>query len=136
MSSPLRKQEMSPDMKDAFAKEIAACEARMARLPQIRAEGEAALKRLFDIANGHSGQCRYVAAFLLGLYNGSRFPFDLTYLRGVDYEIFDDCMTVLRMDYQPFREVHTYFDKGGQRFEALADNWGIVDMQRLGLDLE
>lgn len=32
-----------------------------------------ALRRLWEIANGHSGQCRVVARFLLGLYNGEEY---------------------------------------------------------------
>jgi len=97
----------------------------------IRKSGEAALRRLVPIAQGHSGQCRYVAAFLLGLYNGRRFPFDLTDLRGLDRAIFDDCMTVLRMDYMPALEVHTYFDNGNDEghkiWEGLAKAWDIKD---------
>lgn len=87
--------------------------------------GLPALKRLFDIAHGHSGQCRKVAAFLLSLYNGQRFPFDLTDCRTVDAEIFDDMLLVLRMDSRLRAEVHTYFPNGGQAFEALADNWNL-----------
>jgi hypothetical protein len=106
-------------------------EERDARLPAIRMEGEAALRRLLPIAQGNTGQCRYVAAFLLGLYNGTRFPFDLTNLRAVDSEIFDDCMAVLQMDSQPAKEVHTYFNDGGKIFEQLADDWQIVDRYKL-----
>jgi hypothetical protein len=94
-------------------------------------EGVPALKRLFAIAQGDSGQCRFVAAFLLGLYNGMRFPFDLTDFRRVDTAIFDDCIRVLRMDAAPQREVHKYFDDGNAKFEALARDWHISDVWRL-----
>jgi hypothetical protein len=104
---------------------------RTARLPAIRMEGEAALRRLLPIAQGNTGQCRHVAAFLLGLYNGTRFPFDLTDLRAVDSEIFGDCMAVLQMDAQPAGEVHTYFENGGQVFEQLAQDWRIPDRYAL-----
>lgn len=87
--------------------------------------GLPALARLFKIANGNSGQCRKVAAFLLGLYNGQRFPFDLTDCRTVDAEIFDDMLLVLRMDSRLRAEVHTYFPNGGQAFEGLADRWNL-----------
>lgn len=90
-----------------------------------RDAGLPALARLFKIANGNSGQCRHVAAFLLGLYNGQRFPFDLTACRAVDAEIFDDMLLVLRMDSRPRAEVHTYFPNGSEAFEALADNWNL-----------
>lgn len=99
-----------------------------AALPKIRADGEAALRRLFEVAHGHSGQCRYVAKFLLGCYNGQRFPFDLTDLRCLDLALFEDCIAVLRMDSRPLKEVHTYFPNGGQAFEKLADDWRIPDV--------
>lgn len=102
-----------------------------ARLPAIRERGEAALRRLLPIAQGDTGQCRHVAAFLLSLYNGNRFRFDLTDLRCVDRAIFDDCLAVLQMDAQPQKEVHTYFPKGGQVFEALAAAWRIPDRLQL-----
>jgi hypothetical protein len=98
-----------------------------AKLPTIRAAGLEALKRLLPIAQGSSGQCRHVASFLLGLYNGDRFKFDLTDFRCLDRKIFNDCMAVLAMDYQPAQEVHTYFENGGQIWEQLAKDWGIPD---------
>ncbi len=101
------------------------------RQAQAHTEGIPALKRLFEVAQGQSGQCRHVAAFLLGLYNGSRFPFDLTDLRCVDTAIFDDCMLVLKMDSRPQREVHTYVQDGGEAFEDLARRWRISDTKRL-----
>ena len=87
--------------------------------------GIPALQRLFEIANGNSGQCRKVAAFLLGLYNGQRFPFDMTDFRAVDQAIFDDMMLVLRMDRHLKQEVHNYFPQGGQAFEGLANDWNL-----------
>jgi hypothetical protein len=89
--------------------------------------GVDALVRLLNIARGHSGQCRYVAAFLLGLYNGNRFKFDLTDFRCLDTAIFEDCLEVLRLDNFPRQEVHLYFKNGGQIWEDLADQWRIRD---------
>lgn len=93
--------------------------------PIDQAEGLEALKRLLPIAQGRSGQCRRVAAFLLGIYNGTRFPLDLTILRGLDQKIFDDCLAVLRMDHIATQEVHTYFQNGGAIWERLAADWKI-----------
>lgn len=121
----------SPEAQDAMNKMFEEQKEFQRELPGIRTDGEAALRRLLPVAQGHSGQCRYVAAFLLGLYNGRRFPFDLTDLRVLDRAIFNDCITVLRMDYMPALEVHTYFDNGGDEghkiFEELAKTWGIKD---------
>lgn len=97
------------------------------QLPAIRAAGLEALKRLLAVAQGNSGQCRYVAGFLLSLYNGNRFKMDLTDFRCLDRKIFQDCMAVLAMDYQPEKEVHCYFENGGNIWEQLAKDWNIQD---------
>lgn len=94
------------------------------RDPQIYIDGAASLVRLMKIAQRDTGQSRRVAAFLLGLYNGARFRFDLTDLRGLDIDIFDDCMRVLQMDFVPRQEVHDYFLFGDHVFEQLANDWG------------
>jgi hypothetical protein len=112
---------------EARARTVLAGAAWDADAPSTQDEGRAALFRLMEVAQGHSGQCKRVAAFLLGLYNGDRFPFDLTELRALDASIMDDCLQVLRMDYQPVREVHEYFEDGGRRFEQLAKDWRIED---------
>lgn len=98
---------------------------REGRLPKIREEGEAALRRLFDVAHSDAGQAGVVAAFLLGLYNGNRFRFDLTELRRLDWALHDDCLVVLQMDHIALQEVHLYFADGGRRFEELANFHGL-----------
>lgn len=102
-----------------------------AKRPEILASGEAALRRLLPIAQGNSGQCRHVAAFLLSLYNGGRFKFDLTDFRCVDRAIFADCLAVLQMDAESYAEVHTFFPKGNAQFEQLAEDWRIPDRIQL-----
>lgn len=89
--------------------------------------GVEALARLLKIARGNSGQCRIVAEFLLGLYNGNRFKFDLTDFRCLDREIFEDCLEVLKFDWKPAVEVHRYFKDGSRIWEGLATDWGIRD---------
>lgn len=89
-----------------------------------------ALHRLWIIAQGHSGQCRYVARFLLGLYNGTRFPFNLTDFRGLDVETFRDCLQVLALDHHPKAEVHVLLGVPGKDFEQLARDWSVRDHSR------
>lgn len=89
--------------------------------------GEVALERLLAVAQQSTGQSKVVARFLMSLYNGDRFPFDLTDFRSLDTELFKDCLTVLAMDYQPKREVHMYFNGGGHIWEAMAAEWGFKD---------
>lgn len=100
------------------------------RIKDDRIAGEAALRRLLPIAQRDTGQSARVARFLLGCYNGHRFPFDLTNLRSLDYEIMEDCLAVLRMDSTPYQEVHQYFDHGGLVFEKLADDWNLNEKAR------
>lgn len=98
---------------------------RNARMKADRTAGEAALRRLLPIAQRDTHQAMRVANFLLGLYNGHRFPFNLTNLRSLDDAIFEDVIAVLRMDANAYQEVHLYFDNGGLIFEKLADDWGM-----------
>ncbi|AXV99236.1 hypothetical protein CJO80_27165 (plasmid) [Ralstonia solanacearum] len=124
--SEYRLIEESPEVKrraqEEWEREILAARERRDRDHQA---GIPALHRLFAIANGDSGQCRKVAAFLLGLYNGQRFPFDLTDCRSVDQSIFDDMLLVLRMDSHLRQEVHNYVAGTGQAFEQLAQDWNL-----------
>jgi hypothetical protein len=93
---------------------------------RVATEGVAALKRLYVIALRDTGQSKVVASFLAGLYNGSRFPFDLTDLRRLDHAIFEDCMALLRMDArQCEQEVHMYFENGGVKWEQMIADWGL-----------
>lgn len=99
-------------------------------LPAIRQQGKAALGRLLEIARGDSNQCRYVAHFLLGMYNGERFKFDLTDFRCLDSAIFEDCVLVLKMDRRPAQEVHAYFHNGGAIWEQMAKDWNVRDYSK------
>jgi len=52
-----------------------------------------------------------VARLLLGLYNGTRFPFDLTDLRRLDSDLWVDSMTVIHMDSRSrWCEIHVLLD--------------------------
>lgn len=61
-------------------------------------DGLNALRRLVEIAKGNTGQCQYVANFLLAWWNAkSCGAFDFTDLWAVDGEIADDMVTVFRL---------------------------------------
>ncbi|TLX57867.1 hypothetical protein DN826_06435 [Stutzerimonas nosocomialis] len=93
------------------------------RRPAIETAGVQALHRLTPIAGGHTGQSRAVGRFLLGLYNGEDFPFDLTDLRCLDLPVFEDCMCVLLMDYSPELEVHERVPNGFAIWDQLMAKW-------------
>lgn len=89
-----------------------------------------ALIRLWNVTQKHdagTSGARRAAMVLLGLYNGPRFPFDLTELRAMDTEILRDSLLVISEDgTRCQREVHSWLNvltgrtDFGERFEHLA----------------
>lgn len=107
-----------PEAVSAFLDQIAAFETERQAATEA---GVPALIRLADVAERDTGQATTIRSFLLGLYNGYCFPFNLTTLRGIDRELFTDCLAVLTMDARAtVKEVHQYFDNGSQMFERWA----------------
>lgn len=87
----------------------------------VTAAGLPALTRLRAVADRDTGQAGTVRAFLLGLYNGHRFPFNLTRLRGLDKALFDDCLAVLALDARvTAQEIHRYLDDRDDCFQRWA----------------
>jgi hypothetical protein len=88
-----------------------------------------ALRRLWTMAQRDHGGARVAARVLLGCYNGSRFPFDLTDLRLLDASVLADVLQVLVMDSSPQAEVHELLNRMygrndiGHRFELIACDW-------------
>lgn len=83
--------------------------------------GLPALERLAKVAGRDTGQAETVRLFMLCLYNGYAFPFNLTKLRGLDKSLFDDCLLVLTLDARvTAQEIHLYFSNGGELFERWA----------------
>lgn len=99
-----------------------------AKREDVMEQGKAALFRLYEVAQGDTGQCRTIVRFLAGLYNGSAYPFDLTDLRTIDHALFEDSMAVLRMDARHCaQEVHNYFDNGDSRWQKMISDWHLKD---------
>lgn len=91
-----------------------------------------ALTHFFMLATCHSHSgARVAARLLLGLYNGPRFPFDLTDLRLLDAQNLDHALVLLRMDARPQMEVHQLLNllygrtDFGHRFEHMAHVWRV-----------
>lgn len=84
----------------------------------------ATAKRLWDTGGG--GTC---ARVLLGCYNGTRFPFDLTDLRRLDDSNLSKVLTVLRMDARCRAEVHVILG------HMLSDRMVQAQFERWAFDL-
>jgi hypothetical protein len=80
--------------------------------------GVRSLQRIAQAIRHHptTGQRRRLTALLAGLYNGPRFPFDMTDLRGLDDDLRIACLDVIALDSAGVREIHT---------------WGVFDADEL-----
>jgi hypothetical protein len=116
----------------AMLDEFSSGESRWDVMQALRAnrleKGKQALARLFAFAETNScGGSAVIAHFLASMYNGNRFKVDLTDLRLLSSEYFQDMLDVLYLDHAPAQEVHQYFANGGQRFEAMFKRYGLED---------
>ncbi|WP_426994038.1 DUF7673 family protein [Methylomonas sp. CM2] len=88
--------------------------------------GLPALERLAGVAERDTGQAETVRLFLLSFYNGYRFPFNLTRLRGLDKPLFNDAVAVLTLDARvTAQEIHHYLENGSEMFERWAQLQGV-----------
>jgi len=117
----------SCDLRQALKSAVEELQQLQNNLPEIRIKGELALRRLVSVALYSSGQSSVVARFLLNLDRGDRFSFDMTDLRRLVCDIHDDCLLVLKMDYNPLKKVHRYFENGSTLWESLARKWASGD---------
>jgi hypothetical protein len=86
-----------------------------------RAQLEAA-RRLWAHANSGTRQSRHSAAFLLSLYNGSKFPVSLSSLTLLDHNLYQDCVRVLEMHY--YEDFFIFVGATDEEFEQLAARLG------------
>ena len=91
-----------------------------------------ALITLWNTTQQHIGTsgARVCAGVLLSLYNGNRFPFDLTDLRSLDDNLLQAALDVIRGDAEHCQhEVHEWLNRltnrrdFGDRFEHLAHEY-------------
>ncbi|SEH99819.1 DUF7673 family protein [Pseudomonas asplenii] len=106
-----------------MATALAKVQAHQQQLPAIRVAGTQALNRLVPIALRDHGQSRVLGRFLLGIYNGEDFPFELSNLRSLDIDLFEDCLKVLIMDFTPDLEVHERIQGGSAIWQRLIERW-------------
>lgn len=86
----------------------------------------ASLQRLVELAATSSCRGANVAAqLLLGLYDGSVYPFDLTELSLLDDELFEDALNALRLRMRHSVEPHLFFANGGALFNSIAEAWHL-----------
>ncbi|WP_419793301.1 DUF7673 family protein [Pseudomonas canadensis] len=80
----------------------------------------------------HRPQPHTVGHFLLGLYDGATFRFNLKHLHGLEFSEFEDCLRVLEMDYMPEVEVHQRVDEGESVWKELMEVWRTQPQEYIG----
>ncbi|QXI58810.1 hypothetical protein HU759_027715 [Pseudomonas sp. OE 28.3] len=110
-------------MSDALINALSDFWAYQQRRPIIIKTGVQALHRLIPIALSRTATGKAVGRFLLGLYDGVTYRFDLKQLHRLAPREFEDCLQVLEMDYMPEVEVHERVEEGENLWRELIELW-------------
>lgn len=113
-------QEQEAARQEKFLREI---ENRQEQRADAEKNGLPALQRLVEVARCDTGQSQVCGRFLLGLYNGYAFPFNLIDLRRLDESLWNDCISVLKLDQRPKKEIHLLINDGHAIWEELKVAW-------------
>ena len=78
-------------------------------------------------AGSHTGQSVRLVRFLAGLYNGPRFPFDMTELRALDTALSTACLTVLAEDIKARSEIQEWGVMSGRELNDWLHDVGLYE---------
>lgn len=119
-------------MNDSLINALSQVWAYQRRRPAIIRSGTQALNRLIPIALSRTPAGNTVGHFLLGLYDGATFRFNLKHLHSLGVSEFEDCLRVLEMDYMPEVEVHQRIDQGESVWKELMEVWRTQPQEYVG----
>lgn len=79
------------------------------------------LNRVMEMALDGCGASRVCRDFLLFLYNGYGFPFNMNDLRNLGHDLYADIIIIMEMDCRPTfpREIHRWWENGESHFDIL-----------------
>ena len=119
-------------MSDSLINALTQIWAYQRRRPAIIRTGTQALNRLIPIALSRTSAGNTIGHFLLGLYDGATFRFNLKHLHGLGVSEFEDCLQVLEMDYMPEVEVHQRVEEGESVWKELMEVWRTQPLEYIG----
>lgn len=79
--------------------------------------GVPALKRLYEFSQGSSKESNIVGLFLMSLYDGRRFPFNLQLLKELSPSNLTACIAVIHLEYNARQEIYEYLALSIKDFE-------------------
>ncbi len=97
-----------------------------------RDDHKKALIKVIKMALDDCGGSRVCRDFLLSLYNGHAYPFDMNGLRNLDSGLYVACITIMNVDCRPnpALEIHEWFDNGNEIFDKLKASRDLADKGR------
>ena len=119
-------------MNDSLIDALAAIWTYQKNRPHVIDTGIQALHRLIPAALSRAPTGKIIGRFLLGLYDGATYRFDLRHLHRLSLREFEDCLRVLEMDYMPEVEVHQRVDEGDSVWRELAELWRAQPLELIG----
>lgn len=119
-------------MNDSLIDALAAIWTYQKNRPCVIDAGIQALHRLIPAALSRTPTGKIIGRFLLGLYDGATYRFDLRHLHRLSLREFEDCLRVLEMDYMPEVEVHQRVDEGDSVWRELAELWRAQPLELIG----
>lgn len=96
----------------------------MLNTTDLHDEAYEAAWRLWRLAEGKSGGGEVAADVLLGTYNGTNFPFDMSQLMRLDHGFFSDSMTVMMYFLYRQRNIRDHMGITADDFMRLAARYG------------
>lgn len=85
-----------------------------------------ASNRLWRLANQDTIEGKIVAKFLLAVYDGNRFPFNLNNFKLLSSKVYDDCILILHLDKSRFMNICSYFEILPDEIESLSGGLAIT----------
>ena len=87
------------------------------------------LETVMKMALDGCGASRVCRDFLLSLYNGYAFPFNMNDLRNLGHSLYADIITIMEMDCRPNfpKEIHRWLKNGEHYFDILKERRAECD---------
>jgi hypothetical protein len=125
------------ELKDAWqeivtGRKLARTEALEHGTDAVMERARTALQFIETAIRQAGGQARPLVQFLVALYNGHDYAFDLTELRALDTELANACLDYLNYDRLGRQEVHHHLSGGATELQHWIERYDIKPRHKAG----